>query len=643
MRKVWPMAAIALAFPMLVIGQSIPLLEVETGGTGVLSSEQLTRYDYLISILPEEDSVLSTDIVNVNDLVEASENDYFYVDFGGDCDHVTYFLEHVEYEDAANFSSFSETPIDENGTIYTNACLGATLYFMAHEGVYYGELPHQDVTYKLFDLTENRVLMVGFNPAYTPLCYEPTGSNSTSPGGGSLAGSNPLSGLTTGTTAAATTSSNCIVDVVYAYTNGAKSYITDVIGFNSVVPFFDTQVGFFSYATHKSSDDGQHALIRRAYMLDLDTMEVRDYSIGDSFVATVRRLIPPGINYDVIQTFATTQPSDYTGLVAGEGKNGTPRDGRPAHRDSADSYVVITMGSTTTISAHEIGHNFGLHHEVDYSLQATHNRAKAFTYSKISPLLGYDWAATIMNASVGNFSKPNFSNPNVTFYGTPTGDWNKKNQWYLNQNMCTVAANGDNSASAYAKVYITGLSNLCPGATATLTAHNEKSTNASFQWYITSGGFNNWVTAGNAPTLTVTAPALPSSGIPCIRTKVVSTTGSTTDTRYFTVFVSNFNYGMYCDSLKSSPAYISKVPSDIQLFPNPTTGICHIKFNQALRHDAHIKLVSANGAVLMTSIAQEGEDEFVLNLKPYPTGTYMLNVKNKTLEKTFKFIYDDLK
>jgi len=77
--------------------------------------------------------------------------------------------------------------------------------------------------------------------------------------------------------------------------------------------------------------------------------------------------------------------------------------------------------------------------------------------------------------------------------------------------------------------------------------------------------------------------------------------------------------------------------TDLEVFPNPTKGLVHLQFEQALTEELNIQVIDINGRVLQNTI--EGDASLIeLDLSTYPTGTYLLRLTHKGESITQKIL-----
>jgi len=76
---------------------------------------------------------------------------------------------------------------------------------------------------------------------------------------------------------------------------------------------------------------------------------------------------------------------------------------------------------------------------------------------------------------------------------------------------------------------------------------------------------------------------------------------------------------------------------DVQIYPNPTTGIIHLKFNKIPKPNTSIFVLDSSGKVILKSTA-EGKEIFI-DLTGNSSGLYLIRINQKT-PATFKIILE---
>ena len=79
------------------------------------------------------------------------------------------------------------------------------------------------------------------------------------------------------------------------------------------------------------------------------------------------------------------------------------------------------------------------------------------------------------------------------------------------------------------------------------------------------------------------------------------------------------------------------INDDIQIYPNPTKGAVHVKFDKIPETGTSITLLDISGKIISKSIADN--KEVFLNLSGNPVGLYLIEIDNKT-RKTYKIILE---
>jgi hypothetical protein len=83
------------------------------------------------------------------------------------------------------------------------------------------------------------------------------------------------------------------------------------------------------------------------------------------------------------------------------------------------------------------------------------------------------------------------------------------------------------------------------------------------------------------------------------------------------------------DDLKAYPA--------LQIYPNPTSGIVHMKFNRIPAKGTNYFIYDASGRVIYKSLISNQEETF--NLKGNPSGIYFIKIGEK-VKDTFKLVLE---
>jgi len=74
----------------------------------------------------------------------------------------------------------------------------------------------------------------------------------------------------------------------------------------------------------------------------------------------------------------------------------------------------------------------------------------------------------------------------------------------------------------------------------------------------------------------------------------------------------------------SPSAAMSEVTGNVEMYPNPTTGLVNISVNDADFTTAIVKVVNSYGAVIKDVIVEEGQT--TIDLKNYNTGIYYITI-----------------
>lgn len=305
----------------------------------------------------------------------------------------------------------------------------------------------------------------------------------------------------------------------------------------------------------------------------------------------------------------------------------------PIQADNAYAIVEIDAGDNT-VFAHEVGHNLGCRHDNDNTTT--------------DPLIGGFANGQLFNVGINAFKTTNssgaspgtrilnFSNPDVDFMGVNTGTVN------TNDNARQIDDNTACAVSCYQlggdpmNVFISGLTRVNEGQSATWCANVSDCNNISYNWAYSTNGFSYTPISGSS-CKNFTAP----SGVSQFFLRVIATcTDGQQAEDVHRVIIQGGNggggpiqIGSTTEELESIDSFFGEELSEthfITAYPNPASNLVNIELSSSKDFkELSYFLRDINGKVVFNKNLKGNsytDFNFKINLEGQEPGIYLLTL-----------------